>query len=118
VQRIKEPLRPDRVRTITKNFSWIDRELLHRDILENLGQAEILLYFLGLPEDREDPEAFGSGAHRCLAWSHSKGPHRFSLPHVSSALPSLEKKRDGALFVTIRQVPIQDILLDLSGERG
>ena len=42
---LRRPLRPERVRTIPKSFSWIDRELLHRGILERLSQEEILLYF-------------------------------------------------------------------------
>ena len=41
----RKPLRAQRLRTIPKNFSWIDRRLLHRGILQRLSQAEILLYF-------------------------------------------------------------------------
>lgn len=39
------PVRPERVRTIPRSFSWVDRELLHRGILKRLGREEILLYF-------------------------------------------------------------------------
>lgn len=39
------PVRPDRIRSVPKSFSWIDREILHRGLLSELAQAEILLYF-------------------------------------------------------------------------
>ena len=42
---LRKPIREDRVRTIPRSFSWIDREILHRGILKSLSQEEILLYF-------------------------------------------------------------------------
>lgn len=41
----RRPIRADRVRSIPRSFSWIDRELLHRRILQSLTHQEILLYF-------------------------------------------------------------------------
>jgi hypothetical protein len=41
----RKPIRPDRLRKIPQSFSWIDREILGRGILERLTQEEILLYF-------------------------------------------------------------------------
>jgi hypothetical protein len=42
---MKQLVRPERVRSIPQSFSWIDREILHRGILERLSTEEILLYF-------------------------------------------------------------------------
>ena len=42
---LRKPIRPDRVRTIPRSFSWIDREILHRGLLRRLSQNELLLYF-------------------------------------------------------------------------
>lgn len=41
----RKPLRPDRVRTIPKSFSWIDRQILHQGLLKQLCHEELLLYF-------------------------------------------------------------------------
>lgn len=41
----RQPIRPDRLRTIPQSFSWIDRELLHRGFLARLEPQEISLYF-------------------------------------------------------------------------
>lgn len=41
----RRPIRPERLRRIPASFSWIDREILHRGILAQLSQEEILLYF-------------------------------------------------------------------------
>jgi hypothetical protein len=43
--RRRDPVRPDRVRTIPPQFSWIDRSLLHRGFLEDLSRDEMALYF-------------------------------------------------------------------------
>jgi len=42
---LRQPIRPDRVRTIPRSFSWIDREILHRGFLARLEPHEISLYF-------------------------------------------------------------------------
>jgi hypothetical protein len=42
---LREPIRPERVRSIPRSFSWIDRELLHRGFLARLEPHEIALYF-------------------------------------------------------------------------
>ena len=41
----RDPIRPDRVRSIPQSFSWIDREILHRQILHRLAHEELILYF-------------------------------------------------------------------------
>lgn len=41
----RKPVRPDRIRSLPRSFSWIDRELLHRGFLRKLRSEEILLYF-------------------------------------------------------------------------
>ena len=40
-----KPIRTDRIRAVPQSFSWIDRELLHRDFLKEMTQEELLLYF-------------------------------------------------------------------------
>jgi hypothetical protein len=42
---LRLPIRTDRVRTIPRSFSWIDRDLLHRGFLQRLGRDSSLLYF-------------------------------------------------------------------------
>jgi hypothetical protein len=42
---LRKPIRSDRIRTIPRSFSWIDRDLLHYGFLKNLNQQELLLYF-------------------------------------------------------------------------
>lgn len=41
----REPVRRDRVRRIPRQFSWIDRDLFHRGLLDELSREEIALYF-------------------------------------------------------------------------
>jgi hypothetical protein len=41
----RKPIRPERVRTVPRSFSWIDRDLLHQRLIQKLTQEEILLYF-------------------------------------------------------------------------
>jgi Helix-turn-helix domain len=43
--RRRNPPRPERLRTIPGQFSWIDRDLLHAGWLAALSQEELLLYF-------------------------------------------------------------------------
>ena len=42
---MKSLIHPDRVRTIPKSFSWIDRRLVSEGYLERLSGGAILLYF-------------------------------------------------------------------------
>ena len=42
---LKKPVRSDRIRSIPRSFSWIDRDLLHRRILQRLRRDEIAVYF-------------------------------------------------------------------------
>ena len=41
----RDPVRRDRVRRIPRQFSWIDRALFHRGLLDELSRDEIALYF-------------------------------------------------------------------------
>jgi hypothetical protein len=41
----RDPIIAERVRTIPRSFSWIDRDLLHHGHLAALSSNEILLYF-------------------------------------------------------------------------
>jgi hypothetical protein len=62
-QTLRKPVRPDRVRTIPGSFSWIDRGILHRGILQKLRQEEILLYFFLL---------LAAGPEGTSFWSHGR----------------------------------------------
>lgn len=42
---LKKPVRPDRIRSIPRSFSWIDRDLLHHRFLQRLRRDEISVYF-------------------------------------------------------------------------
>ena len=42
---LRKPIRPDRIRSVPRSFSWIDRDLLHHGYLARLTREEILLYF-------------------------------------------------------------------------
>ena len=44
-EKLRKPIRPDRLRKIPESFSWIDREILHRRFLHALSSEAILLYF-------------------------------------------------------------------------
>ena len=41
----RDPVLPERVRTIPRQFSWIDRDLFHRGLIAELSRDEIALYF-------------------------------------------------------------------------
>jgi hypothetical protein len=41
----KQPLRPDRIRQLPEQFSWIDRSLVRRGLLKGLPTETIALYF-------------------------------------------------------------------------
>lgn len=41
----RKPIVFERVRSIPRSFSWIDRNLLHHGHLGRLNQSEMLLYF-------------------------------------------------------------------------
>ena len=45
LEHLRKPIRPERTRNIPKNFSWIDRDILHRGFLAKFNQEEINLYF-------------------------------------------------------------------------
>ena len=45
MDQLRQPIRSDRIRSIPRSFSWIDREILHRRFLHKMSQEEILLYF-------------------------------------------------------------------------
>lgn len=58
----RRPPRPERLRTLPRQFSWIDRDLLHRHWLGKLSQHELLLYFFLV---------LVSGPEGTSFWSHS-----------------------------------------------
>ncbi len=82
---LKKPLRLDRVRSIPRSFSWIDRNLLHQGILEKLSAEEILLYFF---------LALVAGPEGTSFWSHATIAKllKLSLDEVLTALRSLIAK--------------------------
>lgn len=41
----RQPILPERLRSIPRSFAWIDRELLHRGLLARLEPGELNLYF-------------------------------------------------------------------------
>lgn len=82
---LRRPLRPERVRTIPRSFSWIDRELLHRRILERLSQQEILLYFFLVLV--AGPEGTSFWSYRSIARLLKLSEYEFS-----EALSALVKK--------------------------
>ena len=45
MKRRPSPIRPDRVRTITGSFGWIDHRFVRQGFLESLHGTESLLYF-------------------------------------------------------------------------
>jgi Helix-turn-helix domain len=59
----RRPIRADRVRTLPASFSYIDRDLLHRGLLEALSKEEILLYFFLI---------LVSGPEGTSFWSHAR----------------------------------------------
>ena len=61
----KAPVRVDRIRSIPAQFSWIDRDLLHRGILAELSRNEIALYFFLVLV--AGPEGTSFWSHRRIA---------------------------------------------------
>ena len=79
------PPRPDRLRTIPGQFSWIGRDLLHAGWLGALSREELLLYlFLTLV----------AGPEGTSFWSHGTIAKllKLSLDEVLTALRGLIKK--------------------------
>ena len=64
------PVHPDRVRTIPGQFSWIDRALLQRHLLDELSLQEIALYFFLV---------LVSGPEGTSFWSHTRIAERLKL---------------------------------------
>ncbi len=79
------PVRPDRVRTIPGQFSWIDRALLHRHLLDELSLEEIALYFFLV---------LVSGPEGTSFWSHTRIAERLklSVDELLAALRGLIEK--------------------------
>ncbi len=79
------PMRPDRVRTIPGQFSWIDRALLHRQLLDELSLEEIALYFFLV---------LVSGPEGTSFWSHTRIAERLklSVDELLAALRGLIEK--------------------------
>lgn len=66
----RNPVRPERIRTIPEQFSWIDRDLLHRGFLDDLSSDEIALYFF---------LTLVAGPEGTSFWSHSRLAERLKL---------------------------------------
>ena len=81
----RDPVRRDRVRTIPPQFSWIDRDLFHRGLLDELSCDEIALYFFLV---------LVSGPEGTSFWSHSRIAERLklSLDEFLAALRGLIEK--------------------------
>ena len=62
-QALRKPLRPERIRTIPRSFSWIDRGILHRGILAKLSHEETLLYFFLVLVAGPEGTSFWSHGH-------------------------------------------------------
>lgn len=57
----RRPILPERLRSIPRSFSWIDRDLFHRGFLARLQPGEINLYFF---------LALVAGPEGTSFWSH------------------------------------------------
>ena len=81
----RTPVRPDRVRTIPRQFSWIDRDFLHRGFLDDLSCEEIALYFFLV---------LVSGPEGTSFWSHGRIAEwlQLSVDEVIDALGHLINK--------------------------
>jgi len=81
----RRPIRPERLRSIPRSFSWIDRELLHRGFLARLEPQEISLYFF---------LALVSGPEGTSFYSHATIAKilKLSLDEVLAALRGLVVK--------------------------
>ena len=81
----RDPVRAERVRTIPRQFSWIDRDLLHRGFLDELSRDEIALYFFLLLVAGPEGTSFWSHA-RIASWL------KLSLDEHLDALRGLVEK--------------------------
>ncbi len=81
----REPVRADRVRAIPRQFSWIDRDLLHRGFFEDLSRDQIALYFFLV---------LVAGPEGTSFWSHARVAQwlDLSLGEMLEALRGLIKK--------------------------
>lgn len=81
----RDPIRRDRVRIIPRQFSWIDRDLLHRGLLDELSRDEIALYFFLTLVASPEGTSF---------WSHARIAEwlKLSLDDHLRALSGLIKK--------------------------
>jgi hypothetical protein len=79
------PISPERLRSIPKSFSWIDREILHQGFLARLEPEEISLYFF---------LALVAGPEGTSYWSHAAIAKLLKLPldEVLAALRGLIRK--------------------------
>lgn len=66
----KKILNPERIRSIPRNFGWVDRRLRSEGYLERLSQEALLLYFfLIIVADRDGVSFYGDGTvTRLLRW--------------------------------------------------
>ena len=103
----RKPIRPDRVRKIPSNFSWIDREILHRGLLARLSQEEILLYFFLVLVAGPDGTSF---------WSYQRmGKHLKLTPDEVCAAARSLIKRD---LVAFEYPTFQVLAIPEDPERG
>ncbi len=67
----RDAVRPERVRTIPRQFSWIDRDLFHRGLITELSRDEIALYFFLTLVAGPEGTSFWSHARiaECLGFS-------------------------------------------------
>lgn len=81
----RQPIRRDRVRTIPRQFSWIDRDLFHRGLLGELSRDEIALYFF---------LTLVAGPEGASFWSHARIAEwlKLSLDEHLEALGGLIEK--------------------------
>ena len=81
----RQPMRRDRLRTIPRSFSWIDRDILHRGFLARLEPGEISLYFF---------LTLVAGPEGTSYWSQKTISKLLKLPHdqVLTALRGLIEK--------------------------
>ena len=102
----RDPVLRDRVRTIPRQFSWIDRDLFHRGLLDKLSRDEIALYFfLTLVAGREGTSF----------WSHARIAEclKLSLDEQLHALGGLIEKD----LVAFEYPTFQVLSLPPRGER-
>lgn len=81
----RRPIRTERVRSIPRSFSWIDRDFLHHGYLQRLNQHELLLYFFLV---------LVAGPEGTSFWSHGRIAKLLGLEvdHVLEALRGLVRQ--------------------------